>query len=45
MDKKAYICMECGMTHFVKRKPKKCRYCGIKFDIEKEIKFLQCGKK
>lgn len=40
IEKKCYICMECGMTHFCKRKPKKCKYCGIKFTLEKEIKFI-----
>ena len=31
MKRKLYACEECGMTIFVKRKPKKCPYCSIKF--------------
>lgn len=38
MNKKLYVCKECGGTHFVFNKPRKCTYCKRNFVFQEKIK-------
>ena len=43
IEKKCYVCKECGGTMYILTKPEKCSYCYRRlYSKETEVKFLAC---